>query len=132
MKRTYIFLILTLALVLSACGGSSEPDTLRVAVLPILDALPMHVALAQGYFEEYNLNVELVPVTSAPERDTLMKTGQIDAMIDELVSVLFFNQNETQVVIVRFARTATADSACPTRGAAAWSRERSGAARTTP
>jgi NitT/TauT family transport system substrate-binding protein len=70
----------------------------------------MHVALEQGYFSEENLDVELVPVNSGPERDQLMQAGQIDAMINEIVSVIFYNQIETEVVIVRFARTATADS----------------------
>jgi NitT/TauT family transport system substrate-binding protein len=79
-------------------------------VLPILDALPMHVALEQGYFADQNLDVELVPVTSAPERDQLMQAGQVDAMINEIVSTMFYNQQGTKVVIVRFARAATADS----------------------
>jgi NitT/TauT family transport system substrate-binding protein len=110
MKKTLLFLTLLLTLPLTACGGEQAPETLKVAVLPILDALPMHAALEQGYFAEQNLEVELVPVNSGPERDQLMQAGQIDAMINELVSVIFYNQNETQVVIVRFARTATADS----------------------
>jgi NitT/TauT family transport system substrate-binding protein len=54
--------------------------------------------------------VELVPVTSGPERDQLMQAGQVDGMINEIVSVMFYNQTETEVVIVRFARTATGDS----------------------
>lgn len=110
MKKTKVLILIVLALLLTACGGQAEPETLRIAVLPILDALPMHVALAQGYFEEANLNVELVPVTSGPERDQLMQAGQVDGMINELVSTLFYNQEDTQVVIVRFARTATSTS----------------------
>jgi NitT/TauT family transport system substrate-binding protein len=111
MKKTFVLTVIILAVIISGCSGTpAEPQSLRVAVLPILDALPMHVALAQGYFAEENLEVELVPVNSGPERDQLMQSGQIDAMINEIVSVLFYNQQETQVVVVRFARTATADS----------------------
>jgi NitT/TauT family transport system substrate-binding protein len=110
MKKALIFVLVLFSLLLAACGGKAEPETLKVAVLPILDALPMHVALDRGYFADQNLDVELVPVNSGPERDQLMQAGQIDAMINELVSVIFYNQHETQVVVVRFARTATADS----------------------
>ena len=111
MKKFVAPIVLLAALILAGCGGTpAEPQSLRVAVLPILDALPMHGALEQGYFTEENLEVELVPVNSGPERDQLMQAGQIDAMINEIVSVLFYNQAETQVVVVRFARTATADS----------------------
>ena len=91
--------------------NAGAPTQLKVAVLPILDALPMHVAQEEGYFEHYNLDVELVPISSAPERDQLMAAGQIDGMINETVSVIFYNQQETRVKIVRFARTATTDAA---------------------
>jgi NitT/TauT family transport system substrate-binding protein len=112
MKRA-VFLAILLGLVaaLSACGGDAgEPQTLRIAVLPILDAFPLYVAEEQGYFADQNLVVELVPVNSGPERDQLMQAGEIDGMINEIVSVIFYNQVDTEVVIVRFARTATTSS----------------------
>jgi NitT/TauT family transport system substrate-binding protein len=110
MKKA-IFLFALLILTLTACRAApAEPQTLRIAVLPILDALPMHVALEQGYFADRGLNVELVPVNSGPERDQLMQAGQVDGMINEIVSVIFYNQQQPEVVIVRFARAATTDS----------------------
>ena len=112
MKRSLIVIPVLFAILLTACGGASaEPQKLRIAVLPILDALPMHVALEKGYFADHNLDVELVTVNSGPERDQLMQAGQVDGMINEIVSVLFYNQQEISVVAVRFARAATADSA---------------------
>jgi ABC-type nitrate/sulfonate/bicarbonate transport system substrate-binding protein len=120
MKRnTFIIGLLALALLLAACSGNNvvsepetddlvennttqqedmqeavEPQSLRIAILPILDALPLYVAEEQGYFADQNLEVELVPVTSGPERDQLMQAGQVDAMINEIVSVMFYNQTE--------------------------------------
>jgi len=111
MKKAIVLMAVLLAVVLAGCSGqNAEPQTLRIAVLPILDALPMHVAQAQGYFEERNLTVELVPVNSGPERDQLMQAGQVDGMINEIVSVIFYNQSGIETVIVRFARAASADS----------------------
>jgi len=111
MKRYLgILVLLAAVMLLTACGGAAEPQTLRIAVLPVLDALPLYVAEEQGYFADQNLVVELVPVNSGPERDQLMQAGEVDGMINEIVSVLFYNQIDTEVVIVRFARTATADS----------------------
>jgi NitT/TauT family transport system substrate-binding protein len=111
--KKFLFLIpLLTAILLTACGGApSEPQSLRIAVLPILDALPMHVALERGYFAEHNLEVELVTVNSGPERDQLMQAGQVDGMINEIVSVIFYNQQEIEVVAARFSRAATTDSA---------------------
>ena len=108
--KKIIFLTILFSLILAGCSGQAEPQTLKIAVLPILDALPMHVAMEQGYFADRNLNVELVPVNSGPERDQLMQSGQVDGMINEIVSVIFYNQQDTEVVIVRFARAATAES----------------------
>jgi NitT/TauT family transport system substrate-binding protein len=84
-----------------------EPVTIKFAVLPILDALPMYVAQQEGYFASQNVILEFIPVSSAAERDQVMAAGQADAMINDLVSTLFYNQDEIQIRIVRFARTAT-------------------------
>lgn len=100
-------LILGTSLLLAACGGAAEPVTIRIAVLPILDALPMYVAQEQGYFEEAGVTVEFVPVSSAAERDQLMQAGQADGMINDLVSTMLYNKDGIQIIVVRFARTAT-------------------------
>ncbi|MBN2501965.1 MAG: ABC transporter substrate-binding protein [Anaerolineales bacterium] len=108
--KRLLFVAVLLALSLSACGGvGTEVQTVRVAVLPVLDVLPMYVAQEQGYFEANGVLVEFVPVGAAPERDQLMQAGQVDAILNELVSTMFYNQDETQVKIVRFARVATTE-----------------------
>jgi NitT/TauT family transport system substrate-binding protein len=90
-------------------GTSGEQVTLKMAVLPILDALPMYVADQRGYFEGHNLKVEFIPVGSAAERDQLMAAGQADGMINDLVSTLFYNKDAIQIQVIGFARTATPD-----------------------
>ena len=102
--------MLALFIFIAACSPqsqSSESVKLRIAVLPILDALPMYVAQANNYFEEQGVEVEFVPVSSAAERDQVMTAGQADGMINDLVSTVLYNQDTTQIQIVSFARTAT-------------------------
>jgi len=110
-RFTPLILLIVLALALAGCGGAtaepSAPATVRFAMLPILDALPMFVAQSQGYFADENITLEIVPVASAAERDQLMQAGQADAMVNDLISTLFYNQSGQQIVITRFARTAT-------------------------
>ncbi len=111
MKRSLFLLSIFAALLLSACSAAPDQvDQVRVALLPILDSLPIHVAQSEGYFEERGIEVEILPVASAPERDQLIQSGQADAMINELVSVIFYNQQQTEVIVVRFARTATSEA----------------------
>ena len=101
-------------LLLAGCGGEkptpspeqlpAEHQTLTMAVLPVIDILPFHVADQNGFFEKVGVSVELVPVKSAQERDTLMQTGQVDGMLTDLLSPVLFNQNEAQILVVRTAR----------------------------
>jgi NitT/TauT family transport system substrate-binding protein len=120
--QKYTIVIMTIIFVvffsLSACNQeemvsdqSTEPATIRMAVLPILETLPMYVAQYEGLFEENGVNVEFVPVASAPERDQVISGEGADGMINEALSTMFFNQEETQVQIVRYSRTATPEEA---------------------
>jgi NitT/TauT family transport system substrate-binding protein len=95
----------------TATTAPAEPVTVRFAMLPILDALPMFVAQDRRYFAEAGLQLEIVPVASAAERDQLMQAGQADAMVNDLISTLFYNQGGPTIKIVRFARTAMPDFA---------------------
>jgi NitT/TauT family transport system substrate-binding protein len=105
-----IVLIVLLSLGLSACSGAKqpgEPATLKMAVLPILDTLPMYVAQQEGFFDKHGVKVEFVPVQSAAERDQVIVAGQADGMINDPVAVQLYNKEEPQVQIVRYAETAT-------------------------
>lgn len=111
-------IIFIATLLLSACTQvdkltvqSNEPVTIRMAVLPILETLPMYVAQNEGLFGEYGVNVEFIPVASAPERDQVISGESADGMINEALSTMFYNKDETQVQTVRYARTATPDDA---------------------
>ena len=113
----FLILFIVTGFVLAACTPTSqpteqvtaEPFTLRLALLPILDTLPMYVADEEGLFEKYDLQVEFIPVASAPEREQVITAGQADGMINEAVSTMFYNKDKTQVQIVRFARAATTE-----------------------
>ena len=130
--RIILFLLLLFTLALSACGAepspaptaaggaaesplatpatSDEPQTLRIALIPVLDVLPFHVAVQNGYFDEAGVRVEGVPVKSAQERDTVMQTGQVDGMLTDLISPIIFNQDEAQIKTVYTARKVYPDA----------------------
>ncbi|MER3458549.1 MAG: metal ABC transporter substrate-binding protein [Chloroflexota bacterium] len=93
----------------SPSGG--EVFRLRMGLLPILDVIPFHVAQQNGYFKEVGLEVELKPVKSAQERDALLQAGEIDGMLNDLISTALFNQNGPQIKIVAVARRAYPQSA---------------------
>lgn len=108
-KRNWLLVavsIVIFSLSLAACvpGKRAEDTSLKVGLLPILDILPFYVAEQKGYFEAEGISVEFVPVKSAQERDALMQAGEIDGMLNDLISTGLFNRDEVQIKIVATAR----------------------------
>ena len=102
MKRSIILALFSLLLVLSACAPQSA-GTLKIAVLPIIDTLPMYVAQQEGLFARHGVDVEFIPVASAPERDQLLAAGSADGTINETLAVMLFNKESIQMQVVRYA-----------------------------
>lgn len=108
---TTLFLMIMFGL--GACAAPATPTPtpkpsvpLRIGVLPITDVVPFYIAEQQGYFKQQGLNVELVPASSAAERDQMMLTRQIDGQLNDLVSTVLFNKDQVRIKIVRTARAA--------------------------
>jgi NitT/TauT family transport system substrate-binding protein len=109
MKRLQALFIMFMVL-LSACGQApAKPavTTLKIAVIPVIDTLPMFVAQAEGLFEKNNLKVELLPVASAPERDQVLQAGKADGTLNETLAVMLFNKEKIQLQAVRYGLMAT-------------------------
>jgi NitT/TauT family transport system substrate-binding protein len=107
-KKDLTPLLLIIALLWMPVSVLAE-GPLKVALLPILDVLPFHVAESEGYFSEAGIQVEAIPVASGLERDQLMQSGAIDGMLTEMTTTATFNREKIQVRIVRTARTAHAN-----------------------
>jgi NitT/TauT family transport system substrate-binding protein len=113
--QSILVVVFLSSLTLSACssGGSTaqsttaQPVKIKFAALRILDLLPVYVAQQEGYFAHHGVEVEIVPVNSAPERDQLLAAGQVDGVINEALSAMLMNKTQTQVQVVRYARAAT-------------------------
>ena len=117
-KVASLFLVLSVlaGFTLAACSGSPASQTkgavtLKIALIPVLDGLPIYVANQEGLFKAHGIEVQIIPVASAPERDQLISSGQADGMVNEALSTMFYNKDQVRVQIVRYARAATSDSA---------------------
>ncbi|GAP18174.1 ABC transporter substrate-binding protein [Levilinea saccharolytica] len=108
MMRRFWQIVLVFGVLLTACTPkASQQQKVRIAVLPVIDALPIYVAQQEGYFKEQGVEVEIVPVLSAPERDQLMQSGQVDSILTEVVVNMIYNKETPQIKTVRFLRTTT-------------------------
>ncbi len=108
------------SILMAACQAASQPKfpgapavspSLRIAVLPVIDTLPMYVAQKEGLFDKHAVKVELIPIASAPERDQLIASGQVDGMVNEALSTAFFNKEKVEAQVIRYARVATSEHA---------------------
>jgi NitT/TauT family transport system substrate-binding protein len=81
---------------------------LSVAVLPITDVVPFYVADQQGYFADAGIEIELIPVSSAAERDTVIQTGAAECALTDINGVVLTNAgNANDLKIISTARQAT-------------------------
>lgn len=76
--------------------------SLRVGLLPIVDALPFVVAENERLFEKEGLSVELVHFGSARDRDSAILSRQVDLAIHDPVGALMLIGNGVPIKIVGF------------------------------
>ncbi len=83
MKKTLVLMVL-LALLLTAIvvptAAQDETPTLRIAVLPVLNTLPLYVAQNAGFYEDEGVNVELIPFTSARDQQVAVQASEVDGL----------------------------------------------------
>ena len=89
----------TLTTLLFACNGkgnapqkqserqTTNDSTLRIAVMPTLDCLPLYVADATGLFGEEHINVRLMKYTAQMDCDTAILRGRVQGVFTDLVRV---------------------------------------------
>lgn len=68
-----------------AKGAAADSLSLRIAVMPTLDCLPIYVAYDTGIFERESLSVSLIPFTAHMDCDTAIAGGSVHAMPTDLV-----------------------------------------------
>lgn len=101
MKKILVFFLLLFCFPPFAFG--QPKNTIKVGILPILDSLPIYVALDKGYFKDKGIDVEIIPCASAAERDQLMAAGALDIIINDLIALALFNKDRINLVAIRYA-----------------------------
>ncbi|MBM2827031.1 MAG: ABC-type nitrate/sulfonate/bicarbonate transport system, periplasmic component, partial [Dehalococcoidia bacterium] len=69
--------------------------------LRLIDDVPVHVALQEGFFLQENLEVEVIDFNSALERNTALQAGRVDTGIYDILQPIFLNREGEVVKIVR-------------------------------
>ncbi len=94
-KQTRLVLMVFLLFFLAA--GMVSAETLRMGILPVIDTLPLQVGVTKGYFKAEGIEVELLPFSSAMERNTAMHSGQLDGFFGDIPATLLLVKNNIPV-----------------------------------
>jgi NitT/TauT family transport system substrate-binding protein len=99
----YLLLCVMIALPLSAHGVAD----IRFGTLPVIQALPVFVAHEKGFFKEEGVSVDLVPFTSALEKDVAFTSGQISGYFGDIPTCMVLSANRIPIKIVAVVHNAT-------------------------
>lgn len=90
-----IIFLFSIVLLMLSCGSGTEdsnanelPDdsaSLRIAVMPTLDCLPLYLADERGFFEQAGLDASLFFYTAQMDCDTAIERGRVNAVVTDLV-----------------------------------------------
>lgn len=91
--RIFVLLVTAMTVLTLGCTKENEVKTqsLKIGVMSDIGAAPFVIAKENGYFSDLGLDVELVVFKSAVDRDTAMQTGQLDAAMADMLTIVFYN-----------------------------------------
>ncbi len=102
MKKLLLLCLLCVCLLgFAACGSPADSgevelinpdDPIVIGILPDTQSVPVALADYLGYFEEEGVNVRVEKFSSAPDRDSAIQSGNLNAMISDLVAVLLYRE----------------------------------------
>lgn len=81
---------LSLLLIIAGCSTNTSQEEftpLRIGLMPNMDSVTIAAAYELGFFENHGVDVELVPFSSARDRDAAFQTGNLDGAAVDLISV---------------------------------------------
>lgn len=101
MKRSVLASVVAataaVTLTLTGCGGegggSADAGTIVLGGQPTADYLPVHVAAAEGMFEDAGLDVTVVPLTGAGTVVTSLSNRSIDVVDQSPIVAAKYNQD---------------------------------------
>lgn len=101
MKKKILILSLILISVvsLSSLQVKADETALRFGILPAKPSFPVIIAEEKGFFEEENLEIEVIPFSSPNDRNVALQAKKIDGGIADIMTALQFKRSGFEIVI---------------------------------
>jgi NitT/TauT family transport system substrate-binding protein len=104
--RRCVVLIVAVICLAAPYFAHASPD-IRFGTLPVIQALPVFVAAEKGFFKEQGVTVELVPFSSALEKDVAFTSGQISGYFGDIPTCMVLSGNKIPIRILGVVYNAT-------------------------
>lgn len=90
-----LLLLLPFITILTACLNTStfdDTNPLRIGLMPTMDSVAIATAYELGFFAELGLDIELIPFSSARDRDAAFIAGTLDGTTADLIATGLYNE----------------------------------------
>ena len=110
-----VFFLVTMMACFSSYAEAKESEdqariqAIRFGTLAVVQALPLFVASAKGYFNEQGIQVELIPFNSAMEKDVALTAREISGYFGDMMTPIILNANKIPVRMVATIFDSTGD-----------------------
>ncbi len=79
-----LILLTVLTMILPSSFAQDEPDKVKIQILPFLVFAPYYIADAEGYYDEYNIDLEIVEFDNSASAVPALIQGELDVMLGYL------------------------------------------------
>lgn len=86
-------IIVVILIFLFKPSPESNPQSIKIGIIPITDCAQVYVAKHTGVFERHNLQVELIPLAGGAAILQALSAGSIDIAFSNLASVQYYERN---------------------------------------
>lgn len=102
--KKIIFIIVSFILIIGLLTGCSQQNkeenlSLKVGIMPAVDAAPIILADEKGYFEELGLEIDIQVYRNANNRQSALQSGELDGTMTDLIAFINNVQNGFDIKI---------------------------------
>jgi NitT/TauT family transport system substrate-binding protein len=102
-KKTIVLMLIVSMGLMTSCA-KAYTKSIVIGIMSDIGAVPFLIADEKGFFEDRGLDVEIVVFKSAIDRDSALQTGNLDAAMADMLSIVFYTEANLPVKMV--AKTA--------------------------
>lgn len=101
----YLFSFISV-IFLSSCGDKTkdavdnDSTSLRIALMPTMDNLPLYYAEETGIFDSLGLDIKLLTYSSAMDCDTAFTNGEADGVVSDIIKANIWRSRGDSVKVV--------------------------------